>query len=100
MATKTIASFFEKEPYQWGVRSDPHLWKEMEERFAQTPIPETAHKLARLVVAAFESLAERSINEAINRHDVPGMMKLISDDCVFENTTPDPDSTRYSGVEL
>lgn len=38
-------------------------------------------------------------NEAFNRHDVEGMMKLMSDDCVFENTDPAPDGTRYAGKE-
>jgi ketosteroid isomerase-like protein len=30
-------------------------------------------------------------NAAFNRHDVAGMMALMSDDCVFENTAPAPD---------
>ena len=38
-------------------------------------------------------------NEAFNRHDVAGMMKLMSEDCVFENTNPPPDGTVYSGKE-
>jgi predicted SnoaL-like aldol condensation-catalyzing enzyme len=38
-------------------------------------------------------------NEAFNRHDVSGMMQLMSDDCVFENTDPAPDGTVYSGKE-
>lgn len=38
-------------------------------------------------------------NEAFNRHDVTGMMKLMTDDCVFENTDPAPDGTVYSGKE-
>ncbi|HSF80076.1 MAG TPA: nuclear transport factor 2 family protein [Anaerolineales bacterium] len=38
-------------------------------------------------------------NEAFNRHDVAGMMQLMSDDCVFENTTPAPDGMRYAGKE-
>lgn len=38
-------------------------------------------------------------NEAFNHHDVSGMMKLMSDDCVFENTAPAPDGTLYSGKE-
>jgi predicted SnoaL-like aldol condensation-catalyzing enzyme len=38
-------------------------------------------------------------NEAFNRHDVSGMMKLMSDDCVFENTDPAPDGSVYSGRE-
>ena len=40
-----------------------------------------------------------AFNEAFNRHDVPEMMKLMSDNCVFENTDPAPDGTRYSGKE-
>ncbi|UCH61476.1 MAG: nuclear transport factor 2 family protein [Anaerolineales bacterium] len=36
-------------------------------------------------------------NEAFNRHDVAGMMKLMSDDCVFDNTHPAPDGTLYTG---
>ena len=38
-------------------------------------------------------------NEAFNHHNVTGMMKLMSDDCVFENTDPAPDGTLYSGKE-
>jgi len=28
-----------------------------------------------------------------------GMMQLMSEDCVFENTSPAPDGTVYAGVE-
>lgn len=38
-------------------------------------------------------------NEAFNCHDVPGMMALMSDDCVFENTDPAPDGALYAGKE-
>ena len=38
-------------------------------------------------------------NKAFNLHDVAGMMRLMSDDCVFENTHPAPDGTVYSGKE-
>jgi predicted SnoaL-like aldol condensation-catalyzing enzyme len=36
-------------------------------------------------------------NEAFNRHDVAGMMALMCDDCLFENTYPAPEGTLYSG---
>ena len=39
-------------------------------------------------------------NEAFNRHDVTGMMQLMTDDCVFENTEPAPDGTRYAGKAI
>jgi predicted SnoaL-like aldol condensation-catalyzing enzyme len=38
-------------------------------------------------------------NEAFNRHDVAGMMQLMSDDCVFENTSPAPNGTVYAGKD-
>lgn len=36
-------------------------------------------------------------NGAFNRHDVTAMMAMMIDDCVFENTYPPPDGTRYQG---
>jgi ketosteroid isomerase-like protein len=38
-------------------------------------------------------------NEAFNRHDVGGMMQLVSNDCVYENSDPAPDGALYSGKE-
>lgn len=38
--------------------------------------------------------------EAFNRHDVAGMMQLMSGDCVFETGDPAPDGTVYSGKEI
>jgi predicted SnoaL-like aldol condensation-catalyzing enzyme len=40
-----------------------------------------------------------AFNEAFNRHDVAGMMELMSDDCTFENTAPTPDGAVYKGKE-
>jgi ketosteroid isomerase-like protein len=38
-------------------------------------------------------------NEAFNRHDVDAIMALMTDDCVFESTSPAPDGRRYEGQE-
>ena len=38
-------------------------------------------------------------NDAFNRHDVDAIMALMTDDCVFENTRPAPDGTRYAGQD-
>lgn len=38
-----------------------------------------------------------AFNEAFNRHDVAGMMQMMSEDCVFENTDPAPDGAVYKG---
>ena len=39
-------------------------------------------------------------NEAFNHHDVAGMMQLMTEDCLFENTDPAPDGTAYAGKEV
>jgi ketosteroid isomerase-like protein len=36
-------------------------------------------------------------NEAFGRGDVDGVMALMTDDCVFENTYPPPDGERHTG---
>lgn len=38
-----------------------------------------------------------AFNDALNRHDVAGMMRLMTEDCVFENTNPPPEGSVYSG---
>lgn len=38
-------------------------------------------------------------SEAFNRHDIAGMLQLVSNDCVFETTHPAPDGTRCVGKE-
>jgi ketosteroid isomerase-like protein len=34
---------------------------------------------------------------ALNAHDLDAAMSLVSDDVVFESTTPPPDGSRYQG---
>ena len=46
--------------------------------------------------AATLDVIER-FNVAFNRHDVDAVMAAMTDDCVFENTSPSPDGTRYEG---
>jgi ketosteroid isomerase-like protein len=36
-------------------------------------------------------------NDAFNRHDVDAVMALMTEDVVFENTSPPPDGERYEG---
>jgi ketosteroid isomerase-like protein len=38
-------------------------------------------------------------NQAFNRHDVDGVMALMTDDCVFESTSPAPDGGRFEGQQ-
>ena len=38
-------------------------------------------------------------NDALNGRDIDAVMALMSEDCVFENTSPIPDGERYAGQE-
>ncbi|HLX93208.1 MAG TPA: nuclear transport factor 2 family protein [Puia sp.] len=40
-----------------------------------------------------------AFNNAFNRHDVDEVMKLMTEDCIFENTNPAPDGARYEGQQ-
>lgn len=37
----------------------------------------------------------RQFNDALNLRDVAAMMRCLTPDCVFENTSPAPDGERY-----
>ncbi|MCE7984795.1 MAG: nuclear transport factor 2 family protein [Caldilinea sp. CFX5] len=38
-----------------------------------------------------------AFNDALNAHDVDAMMALMTENCVFENTSPAPDGAHYQG---
>jgi molybdenum cofactor cytidylyltransferase len=57
--TKTIARLFDPEPVTWGLRGDPWLWRALRARFEDTPLPEDAAALERLVQDGFEALTGR-----------------------------------------
>ncbi len=40
-----------------------------------------------------------AFNEALNRRDLDCMMRMMTADCVFENTAPPPDGARFAGQE-
>ena len=39
----------------------------------------------------------RAFGDVFNAHDVDAVMALMTDDCVFENTSPFPDGERFTG---
>lgn len=38
-----------------------------------------------------------AFTEAFNRHDLPGMLGLLSEDCILEAASPPPDGAVYRG---
>jgi ketosteroid isomerase-like protein len=53
---------------------------------------------ARSVTAETIKTIER-FNDAFNRHDVEGIMAVMTDDRVFESTSPASDVGRFQGRE-
>ncbi len=47
---------------------------------------------------ALTLLAVENFNEAFNRQDVEAVMNCMTEDCIFENTSPMPDGTRLEGA--
>jgi ketosteroid isomerase-like protein len=43
--------------------------------------------------------AVHHFNQAFFSQDIEAVMAAVTDDCVFENTYPAPDGTRYEGKE-
>jgi molybdenum cofactor cytidylyltransferase len=56
MMKRTISELFEVEPTKWGLRGDPHLWREMSARFEQTPLPDSEDELVAHIEEAFLAL--------------------------------------------
>lgn len=61
MPPPAISTLFSPEPYRWGLRGDPHLWRDMRERLSVVACPATADELAAIVEAEFEALTGRPI---------------------------------------
>ena len=58
------------------------------------PVMTTEETNSKQTLAAVEKF-----NAAINKHDLNAVMNAMTDDCVFDNTNPPPDGTRFVGAE-
>lgn len=56
----------------------------------------TTEPTADAVTARTRATIEQ-FHAAFNQHDVDAVMRLMTDDCVFENTYPPPDGSRSEG---
>lgn len=67
------------------------------------PVNRTADPVENKQMATALSTTEETLaaidafNEAFNTHDVAAIMALMTDDVVFENTSPFPDGERHVG---
>ena len=65
---------------------------------AQTeiPIPMTSEQNSQTAAPTTRTVIDR-FNEAFNRHDADALALLLTDDTVFEDTSPAPDGQRIEG---
>ena len=56
-----LSELFREGPWQWGLRGDPHLWRDMQERFELMPCPRTGEELAEIVSETFQALTGQPI---------------------------------------
>jgi hypothetical protein len=54
--TAVVSDLFEREPYQWGLRGDPYVWREMRSRLEGVPMPERWWTLRDLLVSTFHDV--------------------------------------------
>jgi len=52
---------FVDEPKQWGLRGDPHLWREMKASLKEIAIPLSAEELTVIIEQQFEKLTGQPI---------------------------------------
>ena len=55
----------------------------------ETPMPQSPDQSTRATIDAF--------NAAFNRHDADALAQLLTDDTIFEDTSPAPDGRRVEG---
>ena len=66
----TVADLFDPEPEQWGLRGDPHLWREMKKTFAETQLPESELVFRAEIERAFHSIVGVPLSDEREMHYV------------------------------
>ncbi len=80
-----VSIYFDPEPNQWGLRGDPHLWRDMKQKAESNNIPTTANKLEKLLHRLFKELVgeapQKGKNFYVKKYETNGMSKgMISSD--------------------
>jgi hypothetical protein len=60
---------FTPEPFQWGLRGDPFLWRAMARALRSRPFPDTDSQLDALIEAEFERLTGSPLPEENSASD-------------------------------
>ena len=52
----SLSVLFDPEPFQWGLRGDPFLWRDIARALGSRQFPDTDRQLEALIEAEFERL--------------------------------------------
>lgn len=76
-SASTVSRLFDEQPRQWGLRGDPHLWREMQEILSASAYPETEEQLVTLLEQAYQQLTGAPLSDRaplfIERYNHGGM---------------------------
>ena len=73
-----VSALLAKDPIQFGVRGDVHLWRDMRERLSHVPLPATEEELRTIIEAMFRELTGHPISHGeeyirLDKYDHGGM---------------------------
>lgn len=82
---KFVSKYFDPEPIQWGLRGDPHLWRDMKQKTGNMNIPTTGNAFEKLLYKLFKELTgedlQKGKNIYVKKYETIGMSKgMISSD--------------------
>ena len=67
----SVGALFDVAPHQWGLRSDPYLWRDLRARLAHTPLPSDPAGLRSLILATAEEATGAPLTDAAQALTVP-----------------------------
>jgi len=53
---RKLSDLFQEEPYQWSLRGDPHLWREMRSLVDDSKYPQTEEQFSSLIERLYQQL--------------------------------------------
>ena len=75
----SVSKYFDPEPIQWGLRGDPHLWRDMKLKTENKNIPTTANDFEKMLYKLFKELTgeepQKGRNIYVKKYETTGMSK-------------------------
>lgn len=72
-----LSALFEEEPFRWGLRGDPYLWRDMGRTLRAVALPQTEAQFVALIESTFEQLTGAPLSSTdyiyVEKYDHGGM---------------------------